>query len=406
MANDMSGNVLDVDFKKKKRVKRRSRGRGGSGGAIAKRRVIPGDFMLTAAVMALVLFGMIMVFSSSYYNASLDQSVDNNPYFYLIKHAVFVVLGFAAMFFMSKIDYSILKNNLCLQIVIVAAFAALFYVLANGTEVNNARRWIDIAGFTVMPGELAKPALILFTSAYLARDPSRVYSLKGLAAVVGISVAAAGLIAAQPNLSTAITNLLIVFGLLFIAGTKMSYLLAALGAAAAGGIAFIMSKPANYWMERINSFFDPFADSSGNGYQVVQGLLALGSGGIGGKLLGQSVQKKLYLPEQMNDFILAVIGEELGFIGILLLMAAYVFIIWRCVLITVNSPDRFGMLLAGGITLMLGLQVIMNMLVVLSLMPATGVSLPFISYGGNSLLIFMTCMGIMISISKRSHPEN
>ena len=154
-------------------------------------------------------------------------------------------------------------------------------------------------------------------------------------------------------------------------------------------------------MKRVTSFLDPFADPRGAGYQVVQSLLALGSGGLFGKGLGRSVQKTLYLPEPQNDFIYAIIGEEVGYIGLLLLLLAYLLLIWRCVHISMNAPDLFGTLLGSGITIMLAVQVIMNVMVVTSMLPPTGIILPFISWGGNALLIFMGAMGIMLNISRQ-----
>ncbi len=150
------------------------------------------------------------------------------------------------------------------------------------------------------------------------------------------------------------------------------------------------------------SFLDPFADPRGDGYQVVQSLLALGSGGLTGVGLGKSMQKTLYLPEPQNDFILAIIGEELGYIGLLVLLAVYLLLIWRCIHIALNAPDRFGLLMASGITIMLGVQVIFNVMIVTSLLPPTGISLPFVSWGGNSLLVFMGSMGVMLNISRHS----
>ena len=157
-----------------------------------------------------------------------------------------------------------------------------------------------------------------------------------------------------------------------------------------------------HWKKRIVAFTDPFADALGDGFQVVQSLLALGSGGLFGLGLGKSIQKNLYLPEPQNDFIIAIIGEELGLIGLLILLAVYAVLIWRCFHVCLNAPDRFGMLLAGGITIMIGLQVVLNIAVVTSSMPATGIALPFISYGGNALWIFMGCSGILLNISRQS----
>ena len=188
-------------------------------------------------------------------------------------------------------------------------------------------------------------------------------------------------------------------GIAFLAGMHWGYILL-LAAGAVGGVYYLMFINDGYWHERMMSFRDPFADSLGDGYQVVQGLLALGSGGLQGRGLGQSVQKNLYLPDPQNDFILAVIGEELGFIGILGLMILYALLIWRIFYISIKSKDNFGMLLGSGVAIMIGSQVILNVAVVTSSMPPTGIALPFVSYGGNSLWIFMILIGVVLNISR------
>ncbi len=189
---------------------------------------------------------------------------------------------------------------------------------------------------------------------------------------------------------------------MFVAGLELKWLGFAVIAGGAAGVFLVFSDSDGYRLARAVSFLKPFADPLGDGYQVCQSLLALGSGGLLGVGLGKSIQKNLYLPEPQNDFIIAIIGEELGFVGILILMAAYMVLIWRCIHVCINAPDRFSMLLASGITAMLAIQVILNIAVVTSSMPPTGVILPFVSYGGNALLIFTGAMGIMLNISRNS----
>lgn len=223
--------------------------------------------------------------------------------------------------------------------------------------------------------------------------------------MLAVMVVFGGLIIRQPNLSTAITVCGIIAGIMFIAGLQWRYVISALvlGSGAIGFLVAFGDKIGGaHWKKRIVSFLDPFADALGDGFQVVQSLLALGSGGLFGLGLGKSIQKNLYLPEPQNDFILAIIGEELGFVGVLALLIVYMLLIWRCFHICLNAPDRFSMLMCGGITVMLALQVILNVAVVTSSMPPTGIALPFISYGGNSLWIFMASMGIMLNVSKKS----
>ena len=204
----------------------------------------------------------------------------------------------------------------------------------------------------------------------------------------------------QPNLSTAMTLAGIVVGMTFLAGLDIKYIItiAGLGILAVCGIA----TSGTYWATRLFSFWDPFKAAKDDGFQAVQSLLALGTGGLTGRGLGESIQKTLYLPEPQNDFILAIIGEEMGLAGVLVMLTVFIILIWRCAKVTINAPDLFGMLFAGGVTMMIGIQVILNIAVVTSSMPPTGVALPFISYGGNTLWIFMGCIGILLNISRQS----
>jgi cell division protein FtsW len=201
-------------------------------------------------------------------------------------------------------------------------------------------------------------------------------------------------------MSTAITVVGIIFAMMFVAGLHLRYV-GAMFIMGVSGILMLIIKGGGYRMQRLVSFLDPFADPLGDGYQVCQGLLALGSGGLRGLGLGKSIQKNLYLPEPQNDFILAIIGEELGYIGVLVLMLVYLILIYRGIRIVLQAPDRFGMLLGSGIVMMIGIQVLLNVAVVTSSMPPTGITLPFVSYGGNALWLFMGSMGILLNISRQ-----
>jgi len=356
----------------------------------------PGDFWLMLIVMILVIFGLIMVFSASYYY-SLSQ--EGNAYKYLMKHGAWVLIGSAAMIAGALIDYRIYKK-FAPALLIIGAVLLLLIFTPLGKEVNGATRWLNL-GITVMPGEWAKLFAIIFVAWYFSEDPKRIDSIKyGKLPMLGLMAVYGGLIIKQPNLSTAITVCGIIVCMMLVAGMSWKYIGIA-GAAGAGGIAFIVLFMKNtYWYSRLTSFLDPFEDSLGEGYQAVQSLLALGSGGLSGVGLGKSVQKNLYLPEPQNDFILAIIGEELGYLGILALIIVYCCFIYRGTRVTMNAPDQFGVLLGSGIVLMVAIQVVLNIAVVTSSMPATGINLPFISYGGNALLIFMFCSGILINISR------
>jgi len=348
-------------------------------------------------VTGLVIFGVVMVFSASYYYSINDTG---SPYGYLKKQGLLALAGFVGMAIMARIDYHWLRRISILVFVISIVLLGLLFTPL-GIEVNGAVRWLDI-GVRIMPGEIAKIAAIIFTSAFLAQDPKIIFSFKrGIIPMVLVMGLYGALIIKEPNLSTAITVCGIIFGIMFIAGLQWRYVIAAI-VLGGGGILGLIQFGGGYWKQRFTSFTNPFADPLGDGYQVVQSLLALGTGGLFGLGLGKSVQKNLYLPEPQNDFILAIIGEELGFVGIALLFIAYAVLIWRCIHVCLNAPDRFGMLMSGGITIMLGLQVIINVAVVTSSMPPTGITLPFVSYGGNALWLFMGSMGIILNISKQS----
>jgi cell division protein FtsW len=364
-----------------------------------KKQQKSGDFILIFIVIALVVFGVIMVFSSSYYDA-LDKKGD--AFYYLKKDIVWAVIGFALMTLASLFPYRAYSRIYPVILGISLVLLALIFTPL-GLELNNSVRWLSLGPATIMPGEIAKLGVIISVAGYLSNEPTRIKSLKrGVLPLFGLILTVCGLIILQPNLSTAITIGTIIIGIMFVAGLHPGYVIT-LGGAGIGGILFlIFSDTGSYWHKRFTTFLDPFADPRGDGWQVVQSLLALGSGGLFGVGLGKSIQKTLYLPEPQNDFIFAIIGEELGFVGCAVLIAAFMILVWRGIHIALNAPDLLGTLLASGITIMVAVQVILNIAVVTSSMPPTGIGLPFISWGGNALLIFMTSMGILLNISRNT----
>ncbi len=381
-------NVIQLK-KRQKKIKKKEK---------PKRIMRGGDFWLVALVFALVVFGVVMVFSASYYYAI---SKDGTPYSYLIKDIIFALIGTVAFMIGAVFDYHIWRK---LTVpVLILSIILLCILLVPGlpfvVSLNGKARWIGLGPVTVMPGEIAKAAVILCVATWLSRKPNMILKVKEGILPMFLLIGVVGGLIGINNAITAATVAVIIIGMMFIAGMKIKYLvgLGGLGAAALAGLVVVES----YRMDRIVSFLDPFADPRGSGYQVVQSLLALGSGGLFGKGLGKSVQKTLYLPEPQNDFIYAIIGEELGYIGLLLLLLAYLLLIWRCVHISMNAPDLFGTLVGSGISIMLAVQVILNVMVVTSLAPPTGIILPFVSWGGNALLIFMGAMGIMLNISRQ-----
>ncbi|MBQ3964298.1 MAG: putative lipid II flippase FtsW [Firmicutes bacterium] len=367
-----------------------------------KRRMGSADFSLVALTCALVIFGVIMVFSASYY-WSIDKFGD--PYNFLIKDLFWAGTGFIIMLATTIIDYHAYKRiAVWLMLGSVLLLVAVLFV---GITLNGAQRWIQIGPITLMPGEICKLCIIIFTAWFLCRDPRRIHDiLHGILPLLMLAGLCGLLILKQPNMSTAITVVGIVMAMMFVAGLKWQYVAILFFGAITGGVALII-KGGGYRLQRAVSFLDPFADPLGDGYQVCQGLLALGSGGLRGLGLGHSIQKNLYLPEPQNDFILAIIGEELGFIGVLVLMLVYLCLIYRGIKVVLQAPDRFGMLLGSGIVMMIGIQVLLNVAVVTSSMPPTGITLPFVSYGGNALWMFMGSMGILLNISRQiKKPED
>ncbi|MGN0671616.1 MAG: putative lipid II flippase FtsW [Anaerovoracaceae bacterium] len=355
------------------------------------------DFILIFLTLILIVFGVIMVFSASYYSA---LSKYGDAYHFLIRDGVFAVIGIAAMLGVSKIPYRVLRKFAFPFLAAVVLMLLLLFTPL-GKTVNGATRWLDLKIITVMPGEFAKLAVILFTASYLTNGRDKLKKAGSVIWLMLVGGLIAGLIMLQPNMSTAVTVVLIMGSIMFVEGLSWKWIgsLLAIGGAAGAGI---IIKEGGYKLQRITSFLHPFDDPMGDGYQVVQGLLAMGSGGLFGVGLGKSMQKNLYLPEPQNDFILAIIGEELGFIGIAALMVVYMLLIWRCINITLNAPDRFSMLLGSGVTAMIAIQVLFNIAIVTSSMPPTGVILPFISYGGNAMLVCCIGIGILLNISHYS----
>lgn len=358
-----------------------------------------GDFFLFFLVLALILFGVIMIFSASYYSTI---SGGKGPFYYLIRAGVWAICGYAAMIVLTFFPYQVYYKIAPIAAIIgIALLVALFTPL--GATRGNASRWIEIGGFTLMPGEVAKITAIWFVAWFYTKFEKRSKSfIQGFIPMALLTGLYFYLIYKQPNLSTALIVCGIVISMVFFAGARFHHIALLIGAGIAGVAFLIISNPEAEHMKRIMGYWDPFSDAQGEFYQLVQSLYALGLGGFSGLGPGRSIQKALYLPEAQNDFIFAIIGEEFGFIGCVALLLVFLVLIWRCALVTVNAPDRFGMLVGAGITVMLALQVILNVAVVTGLLPPTGVTLPFISYGGNAMLLFAGAMGIMMNISRQS----
>ena len=373
-----------------------------------------GDFVLTALVFGLTVFGILMIFSASYYTAINNTAIHGEvlspvtPYTYFVKQLIFALGGGMICILLAAMDYHVLIRFTVPIYVITVILTALTHVPGIGATVNNASRWIDVGPINILPGELVKLSAILLCAWWVTKgDHQNLEFVHCLLPLALMYLPPVVLVYIQPSTTTAATIVLIIVGILFVAGIKIRYVVSVFTAGVLAVLIHMLTSGGGYRSSRISSFLDPFADAQKSGYQVVQGIYALASGGLKGLGLGNSVQKKLYLPDPQNDFVLAIIGEELGYIGLLVLMAVYMVLIWRCVLITLKAPDMLGMLIASGVTIMLALQVLLNIMVVTSLMPPTGVALPFVSYGGTAILLFLSAMGIMINISRQGqHPGN
>ncbi len=356
------------------------------------------DFILLSVTIGLAMYGLIMVFSASYY---FSISENGTPFYYLIRDGIWVILGLVLMCVGMLIDYRVWNNKVLILGFLGFCFLLLVLVLTPvGSSANDATRWIRLGPITIMPGEIAKMGMIFFIAWFCSENTRKIRSFtRGMLPILVVMAVFAALIIKQPNLSTAITLVGIVLVMMLVAGMKWGYIFFLAGAGV-GGIMALIFGVGGYWQERFMTFTHPFDYEATSGYQIVQGLQALGSGGLFGVGLGKSVTKSLYLPYPHNDFILAIIGEETGFLGVLLLLVLYTLFIWRGAVIALKCRDEFGLLLASGTILMVAIQVVLNLLVVTSSMPATGVNLPFVSYGGNALMIFMFLSGVMLNISR------
>lgn len=358
-------------------------------------RKLKSDKLLFIATLVLVCVSLVMVYSAS---AVIALEKQQHPSFFLFKQATFALLGLVLMPVLMRIDYRNYRQPIVLWtamgIVALALVAVLF-----GPRINGARRWFGIAGIGVQPSEFAKLAIIFFVAAILERRMDRIddlrYSLVPVAIVLGGVV---GLIMLQPDLGTALSIIVIVSAMVFAAGINYRYILGLLLVSLPAAYVVLMS--ADYRRRRMLVFLDPWQDPLGDGFQVIQSLIAVGTGGLIGRGLMAGVQKLFYLPYPETDFIYAVIGEELGLLGTTLVLACFCVIAWRGLRTSMRAPDRFGAFLALGLTAMVVVQAFFNMSVVLGLLPTKGIPLPFVSFGGSSLLMSMIGMGILLNVSQ------
>jgi cell division protein FtsW len=324
------------------------------------------------------------------------------PYLFLIKQSMWAALGLAALAIVMRVDYRLYRQPTVIWSSLAVVGAGLCLVLLS-SPINGTRRWFGVGGFGVQPSELAKLALILFAAALLERRMHKVNDLRyALLPIALVTAAIVVLVLLEPDFGTAVSMLMVVALMVFAAGLDWRYFAAVAAAGIPALAAIAIAAP--YRMRRLTTFLNPDADPLGDGFQILQSLIAVGTGGLTGMGLMQGVQKLFYLPEPHTDFIYAVIGEEMGLVGTTLVLVAFAVITWRGLRIALRSPDPFASFLAMGLTGMIAVQAFINISVVLALMPTKGIPLPFVSAGGSSLLINLVGMGVLLNLSQHASP--
>jgi len=355
------------------------------------------DTWLFAATIGLALFGVVMVYSAS---AVLAQSEHHGSFYYVIKQAIWTAIGLVAMLIAMQVDYHRLRDRRVVYGLLTLTVFMLLAVFAF-PAINGARRWIKFQGFSVQPSEISKLALAIFLAYFLEKRLGEEREFWRTFIPCGVVTAVlAGLIVVEPDFGTSMMLTVTFVIVIYTAGARLSHLAMAAAPAfviAAGLVIFVPWR-----MARLVSFWDPWADPQKSGFQVVQSLIAVGSGGTNGLGFAQGKQKMMFLPFAHSDFIFAVIGEELGLLGTLTVLSAFALFLWRGIRISFMAPDRFGRLLAIGIVTGIVAQALFNMSVVLSMVPTKGIPLPFISYGGSSLVPTLAAVGILLNISQHA----
>ena len=363
-------------------------------------RKLKSDKVLFTATLLLVCASVVMVYSAS---ALVALERFDQPYMFLTKQALWAVLGLAVLSIAMRVDYRTYRHDVFIWGMLAVVGVMLVGVFFS-TPINGTRRWFGVGGLGIQPSELAKIATIFFVAMVLERRMHRInelsYSLPPIAIVVG---AMCVLIFFQPDYGTMLSLMLIVAMMVFAAGLHYKFIVGT--ALAALPVLYILLMSADYRRRRMLAFLDPWADPLGDGFQIIQSLIAVGTGGVFGRGLMGGVQKLFYLPEPFTDFIFAVIGEELGLIGATAVLICFCVIAWRGLRISMRAQDSFGAFVALGLTTMIAVQAFVNMSMVLALMPTKGIPLPLVSMGGSSLLISLLGMGVLLNISQHESAD-
>lgn len=367
-----------------------------------RREVGKMDITFLSFVLILFTIGLVMLFSASY---AFSLEYYKNSYRFISRQAIFGIGGIALMLIISWVDYHFWRKFawiLYIGINLVLLFLLIMPPMVKGMDV---KRWLVIGPISFQPSEIAKFSIILLFSSIIAanyKQVKRIGFLITMCVILGITCI---LVVLEPHLSATVLLFCIGVVLLIVGGMPKRYIFGGVAAGASGVAIMILSGAISYGSDRIKYWLDPWADPIGKGFQTIQSLLAIGSGGILGRGIGESRQKYLWVPEPHNDFIFSIVCEELGLIGAMVIIILFCLLVWRGFHIAMHAPDRFGSLMAIGLTFQVGLQALLNIWVVTNTMPNTGISLPFFSYGGTSLLILLAEMGIVLSISRGANIE-
>lgn len=355
------------------------------------------DYILLFLTVLLVGFGLMMIFSASYPVAILKH---NSPWHYVVKQGVFALIGLFVMFIFMGIPFSRWKK--ASPTLLLFSLLALMLVLIGGVNINGARRWFVLSGFNLQPAEFTKLSIIVYLSAIISKKGEQIRNFRrGLLPILVMIGIILLLVMKQPDFGTVLILFFIAVTILLVGGVDLRHLFFLFLALVPIFIYLAMSK--SYRLQRITSFLNPLDHPDDSGYQLIQSLYALGHGGLRGTGIGHSVQKLFYLPEAYTDFIFAVVGEELGFVGTSLLIIVFFLFIWRGFVAAIRSNDPFGLMLGMGIVMMICIQFMLNIGAVIGSLPITGVPLPFISYGGSSLILCLASTGILLSISRDNY---
>lgn len=355
------------------------------------------DLTFLFLLITVLTIGLVMLFSASYFYA---YTYYGNSYYFIAKQAGFAVFGVLLMLAVSKIDYHFIRKFAIPFYLIMVVFLGVMLILPPMVANTTVKRWFSLGPINFQPSELAKFAVILILAHLIAANQKRMktftFGVLFLGLIIGVVCV---LVVLEPHLSATVLIFLIGAVMMVVGGIKLRFILIGVGVALAG-VGVLLSGVIKYAEDRLTYWRDPWASPTGEGFQTIQSLLSIGSGGVWGTGLGQSRQKYLWVPEPHNDFIFAIVCEELGLIGALIIIILFCMLMWRGFVISVKAPDKFGSLLALGLTFQVGLQMALNVLVVTNTIPNTGISLPFFSYGGTSLVILLIEMGIILSVSR------